>query len=237
MGNDNDISILKQMKHVICWDQNILPDFIIPSSKYYKKFLNYGSILPEVVNLERWDDMPSEIALKMKAKKGLIFISFGSYGKSELLNIVLPLLFGVIKQYCQRNNYFVIYQNGEKITEDTPENKEWIFYHTGFIPYEYIVPKSKLVVFTGSVCLQTLCFYHQTPMLFVPLLAEQFFWSKNYRYFTDVKYIDYTKGEKNKLNISDLKCAIGIKNRKVKSYLSKVSSSLKKRQSRSKLLF
>ena len=41
----------------------------------------------------------------------------------------------------------------------------------GYIAYNEIVPARALVVFTGSLCLQSICFSHRKCMLYVPQLA------------------------------------------------------------------
>jgi len=49
---------------------------------------------------------------------------------------------------------------------------------------------------TGSYCIQHLALYYNVPMLFVPVLTEQYFWAKNYKQHTGIPYINnmnYTK--------------------------------------------
>jgi len=204
MASGNDVNIFKKMTHVICWDKNILPD--IPIEFADVKTMYLGSLLPPVIRLDKWSDMPDF------GDKDIIFMSFGSYGTHKSLERVIEYLYKKLVVYCKKNNCVVLHHNG------TVRN-EYVYGYEGFIPYEYIVPRSKLVIFTGSVCLQTLCLYHMIPMLFVPLLAEQYFWAKNYKHFTGVGFVN-PRRKINKVNVD--------KAMVVNKYLKSVSKSLRR---------
>jgi len=70
------------------------------------------------------------------------------------------------------------------------ESSPFFHVHAGFVPYSDLIPHSALVCFTGSMCLQLICLHNAVPIVFVPLLTEQFFWAKNYEHFTGVPYVD-----------------------------------------------
>lgn len=98
----------------------------------------------------------------------------------------------------------MIYQNGDY-------NSKYVTSVDGYIPYTKMIPKSKLVIFTGSACLLNTCYLYKTPMYFVPVLAEQYFWAKNYHYFTGTSFdtIEFEASQR------------------TKDYLNKVSASMK----------
>jgi hypothetical protein len=170
--------VLKSVNHIICWEESILPKLDL----VYKDLNVYyaGALLNSNIKSNIWP-INEKINNFIKSKKQIIFISFGSYGNSPLLNRVIPKLLEVL----QKSNYGIIYHNG-----NIPDNENLISI-SGFIQYEWIVPKTSLIIFTGSVCLQNICLYNSKPMLFVPLLAEQFYWAKNYEYYTNIPYINY----------------------------------------------
>jgi UDP:flavonoid glycosyltransferase YjiC (YdhE family) len=39
------------------------------------------------------------------------------------------------------------------------------------------------------------CIYNKTPMIFVPLLAEQFFWARNYEAMTGTPFVHYQSAD------------------------------------------
>ena len=204
MASGNDKSIIQKMTHVICWDKNILPD--IPIAFEDIKTVYLGSLLKPIMKIDKWNHMPDF------GTKHIIFMSFGSYGDNNYLSRAIEYLYKKLALYCKKNNCIVLHHNGKV-------RNEFVYGYEGFIPYEYIVPRSKLVVFTGSLCLQTLCMYHMIPMLFVPLLAEQYFWAKNYKHFTGVGFVN----PRRKINkVSMDKTVV------VNKYLKTVSQSLRK---------
>jgi len=208
--------MLKSVNHVICWDKNTLPEL-----QYFYKDINIlyaGSLINlESLNKKKWI-IEDKILNFIKKFNNIIFMSFGSYGNSYLLKNIVKLLLKYINNYCVKNNFGLIYHNGGNIP-----NTDNLLIINGFIQYEYIVPKSKLVIFTGSVCLQNICIYNCVPMLFLPLLNEQFYWAKNYKYYTDRSYIDY-RSTNLKLNLDNFI----IKNDKIVNYLEKISNNMKK---------
>ena len=171
--------------HVATWDALVIPDEVQPK---YGKFVRVGMCHPDT---PAKPDRDLVQYVEQDSKK-LIFLSFGSYSKAPQLKHTMSMLCTALDMYCVANNARVLFHNPPKMPISphiTP--------YTKFIPYEYIVQKSDLVIFTGSVCLQNICLFFKTRFLLVPLLSEQFFWAKNYQHFTNVAYIDYTAAEHN----------------------------------------
>jgi len=193
--------ILKQLNHVLCWDKHVTPK-ITPAleglrTHYVGSLYNYNTI--KDVELEQ----------------STVFVSFGSYGNAKVLIPIVEALMAALDEYCEANNgVSVIFHNGNYNSKHVKSVK-------GFIPYHEIVPKCRLVIFTGSACLQNICLFYAKPMLFVPILVEQFFWAKNYAHMTGVDYIDSTKNVLDKIKQA---CEI---TPKCKRYLKKVSDSMK----------
>jgi len=163
---------LRLLHHVFAWDQKITAGI----KPYHSglKVHKIGSIL--LKNETR--KIPSDVMDIVKRKKKLIFMSFGSYGNSAELKKKVMHLIGELENYCKgEDDAHVIYHNGDY-------NSPYITSIRGYIPYTKIIPKCKLVVFTGSACLANVCFYNQVPMHFLPLLTEQYFWARNYQHFT-----------------------------------------------------
>lgn len=177
--------ILRSVNHVICWDKTVLPE-----PKYYYKDLKIhyagAPINKKLLDKKKWSNTNKNVIDFIKKKDKIIFMSFGSYGDSPLLNKAVKSILLQAEEYCKNNNAGLIFHNGGNI-----DNTDHRLIINGFIQYEYIVPRSNLIIFTGSVCLQNICLYNCKPMLFVPLLNEQFYWAKNWKYMTNIEYINY----------------------------------------------
>jgi len=204
LASGNKIDILKKMTHIMCWDKNQIPVFQCAIEGL--RILKMRALLPQVKKISSWKEMP------IPKGKDIIFMSFGTYSELKELGRVISYILETLEEYCKKNNAVVLYHLGQL------ENKPWLYNYKEYIPYEYIVPRSKLVVFAGSLCLQNLCLYHKVPMLFVPLLTEQFFWAKNYKHFTGVNFVNYREKE----NIIDMSEVV-----QVNDYIKRVSKSMR----------
>lgn len=178
--------VFRSLHHVFCWDKELVPELklgyrglhvhkvgALLSDGTQKKVVRAGN--PVLRNL-------------VARHPNIIFVSFGTYGGSELLKPQLEKLLPALHNFCVANDFAVIFHNGSALC---PPELDTIHSIDGYVPYEYIVPKSKLVIFTGSVCLQNISFFYGVPMVFFPVLIEQFYWAKNYEYHTNIPYIDY----------------------------------------------
>ena len=65
----------------------------------------------------------------------------------------------------------------------------------GYSPYATILPHVTAVAFTGSMCMQLACYAAAVPMIFVPLLSEQYVWAKLFKESTGMPYIDVRAGK------------------------------------------
>lgn len=114
--------------------------------------------------------------------KKIIYVTFGSYAAA--LTHFIERFHVRLVDFCRTTGHVALVHNVPGIAPSP-----FINVQEGFIPYEAVVPHCALVVFTGSVCLQNVCLHHATPMLFVPVLVEQFFWARNYKHFTGVSFL------------------------------------------------
>lgn len=180
--------VMSSLNHVFCWDPSVLP----PLNLYFPKLrvTQVGTLVSkETRNGGAGLQVPKVIQDIVATGKPMIFMSFGSYGDTIDIRPSLEKLFIILNEFCKRNNATVVFHNG---SFTTPNGFKHIIAVNGYLPYEYIVPRSKLVIFTGSACLQNICLYNAIPMLFFPILNEQFFWAKNYMHHTGVTYVDFT---------------------------------------------
>jgi UDP:flavonoid glycosyltransferase YjiC (YdhE family) len=189
--------VYKKIHHVLCYD-----DVAVPPLKLYRpssiKVTVVGGLLPkEVVRTPRLEE-GSRVSLFLEGcrrdKRVFIFMSFGSYGCTEEFREPLAKLLSVLVEYCATNDTRILFHNGgcvKQYLDKSVVRSKMVNIIDGFVPYESVIPRCKLVIFTGSVCLQNICLYNAKPMLFCPLLNEQYFWARNYAHHTGIPYIDY----------------------------------------------
>lgn len=180
--------VMRSLNHVFCWDPSVLP----PLNLYFPnlRVTQVGTLLSkETRNGGAGLEVPKVVQDVVASGRAMIFMSFGSYGKSVEIQPFLEKLMVTLNEFCKRNKATVVFHNGGGVSRS--RRSKHIVAVNGYVPYEYIVPRSKLVIFTGSVCLQNICLYNAAPMLFFPILNEQFYWAKNYLHHTGVPYIDF----------------------------------------------
>ena len=180
LTSSNITDILQKIHIITMWDKFQMPRDIAPL--FENKIDNIGAWQATLTS--SWKEAPEHISEFIHRKSKLIFMSFGTYAADSYVLSVMKTLKPVLEHYCTHNDAGVLFHNGNS-TYDC----DWLQTFRGFIPYGYIAPLCDLVIFTGSLCLQNVCLLAKTRMLFVPFLAEQHFWAKNYKFFTGVDYV------------------------------------------------
>ena len=117
-------------------------------------------------------------------KRKLIYMTFGSYAKEPKLARAADALLDVLLRWCAAHDGVVVCADAS-----VASTRLVLQGRDDYVPYSYVARRASLVVFTGSLCLQNACKAHDTPMLFVPFLTEQYFWAKNYRDSHDREYV------------------------------------------------
>lgn len=208
---------LRDMHHVLCWDPEVIKPLaaLVPGLRTelvgtlpsWPRPDKSPEQIPAIVRsfVKKWSTRRGDNEGNKNSKKktderqgkggGVAFISFGSFGGVPKLRAIAMDL---ASRLVQDRNMTVIFHDtapssattkARHTTEELDDAIPFLVYQ-GHIPYDAIVPRSSLVVFTGSMCLQTVCLRNRTPMVFVPTLTEQYFWAKNYERFTGMPYID-----------------------------------------------
>jgi len=246
--------VLGKAHHIFCFDREITLPYEAVFSKDIVKTHTLGSLYNEtILDAKRWYNPksarerapPESLKSFMNKKMPLVMMSFGSYSTNSILIELLPFIINAVSD-CGFKILFHSPTESEKLSK-LVEPYSTLYLQKGWLPYEWAVPHCDFVMFTGSVCLQTICLYNQCPMIFVPLLAEQFFWARNYQYMTaysrtsslprvqedGVPFINYT--EPPCTQIPNLIRALLGEFPGVQSYLRKVATSMRKYDGKSML--
>jgi hypothetical protein len=185
--SESVMDVYFKVHHVMCWHKSLMPKL---ATDRRMSTIYAGTLLPPNMANAKADvkkSIPRAIRSELqRPDASIIFVSFGSYVNSALLQRITPMLMGFLESYCESHaGYRVVFHNGTHANAS-----KHVVCVKGYVPYEIIVPRSKLVVFTGSACLQNICMYHGVPMLFVPQLNEQFFWARLYKRNAGVEYVN-----------------------------------------------
>jgi hypothetical protein len=180
-GTSLDLSIdevMQSVTHVMLMMPNVIPEI---------KFRYPVIWCSDVLNKTNRNHHAKSISNDLKTflslnKKKIVYVTFGSYATT--LERFIERFVVRLVEFCKTTGHVALVHNVPGIAPSP-----FINVQECFIPYEAVVPHCALVVFTGSVCLQNVCLRHATPMLFVPVLAEQFFWARNYKHFTGVPFL------------------------------------------------
>lgn len=209
---ESAVDLLGSLYHLLAWPPSLVPPIIpanddmrlIPVS--YNMFTQNPQKRPGVTPKEdKGRKLPQEVLRFVQThqqRKPLIFMSFGSFVKIPHFRALIPYLVhelvqthAVIVHKTWKNN-----DNDEDICPSASRQKD-CYVHEGFIDYDKIIPDMTIVMGSGSYGLQTVCLKHQKPMIMVPIITEQYFWAKNFQYFTGVYYIDIADVYNEKINV------------------------------------
>ncbi len=168
--------ILATATYIIAFNRKIAT--ALPDKEYYKsaKFTYVNSII------EIYKDTRIPKRLVKYLQDPGIFITFGSFSADKE---VLERLLGTISDYCETNNIYAIYHN-PKIEGEYKR----IIRYSGYLSYSAIIPKIRLLVYTGSYCIANIAAYYGIPNLYIPQLYEQYFWANLYYNKTGIAFID-----------------------------------------------
>ena len=205
------------MNHITAFD---LPHLIPSMNLSNIKFYSIGPIIP----IQTLSPLPKLIQCISNTHR-LIFLTFGSYATSPIVKQNITYLLNHLTNFIEQSKskaYHIIYHNGDYSNKHITSLK-------AHIPYDALMSLIDLVIFTGSVCLQNICLNHRKPMLYVPVLSEQYFWAKNYTYHTKIPYYDLS-------NPTPPNIFKAMNSPRVKTYLSTVSKRLHTNTASSKLV-
>lgn len=214
-------SKVAKLHHLQCWDEAATMP-LIPGQKNLK-IHQIGALYNErYANQEWYGDSKEPAWLAKFLVKPTILVSFGTFASSKELIQILPFILNSLETIGVQ----VLFHLTTSVINivETPLRRVL----KGWIPYEWAVPKCAAVIFTGSVCLQTVCAYNRVPMIFVPLLAEQFFWARNYEAMTGTPFIDY-QSSSNAVSMNTIEAWLTHSgSAKTKAYLKSLSASMKR---------
>lgn len=201
---------LRRMTHVLCWDAQVMPPL---------KPLFHGICVVRAGSLHQVvTGGDSSSSLVLPPGRRLVLVTFGSFANSK----AVPSVAGVVRCLLRHYDAVVLHdttRDGRFGREVAPDPRVLVV--PGWLPHAWIVPRASLVVFTGSLCLQTACLWHKVPMLFVPLLAEQFFWAHNFQAKTGVPFV--RKG----VGLEACVRALDKRRQAVGAYLTRVATSMR----------
>lgn len=181
---------------ISAWNKDLIPPMLSPISVVKSHWFHINGIFENSS-----DPLPLVVQNFLKNPGFVVYITLGSM-KLENMNSFVKVCYKAIQQ--QKIQMKLLIQDTKKQLHLKPKKDRLVFH--GYIPYSSILSKTYLLITTGSYCIQHLALSFNVPMLFVPILTEQYFWAKNYQYHTNTPYIEnvgsitYTKDEIQKVS-------------------------------------
>lgn len=226
-------SKLLKVHHVFCWDKTVTMP-IIPAYKGLRVH-QPGALYTPTYKLARWynpkaqneNDAPPTLYAWLKQastdNQPVVLVSFGSY---SAITIIKQLQQFILRSLLKCGAKVLYHAPNEALANEFTDSED-LKVHNGWLPYEWIVPHCATVVFTGSACLQSVCNYNAVPMIYVPLLSEQFFWARNYKAMTGTSYINYLDNTDDVIMNTMRGCLIDALSVRTQKYLKTCSNSMK----------
>lgn len=197
------------------WNKNLIPSDVYPISVPKKKWFHINSVIDK--SLEPLPPLPSVVAAFVNKPGLLVYLTMGSF-EIPTLNVLVKVVLKALRK--QKRQYKLLVQDNRK--QLRIRSKEDLLIFNGFIPYSTLLQQTKILITTGSYCIQHIALYNKVPMVFVPVLAEQYFWAKNYQRLTGVPYIDNVKDisdtSEQVNNISNIMTILSHKNKVLKAF-------------------
>lgn len=198
------LRFLDDVNHLTMWPKSFIPP-IMPISRGMS-IVNVGLNMSNGGKSNKKKAvLPKEIYAVLKASKQInkpvAFISFGSFAKFLHLRALIPY---IVQQLSVSHSTIVHKTWKDKIDDkicsrallDINNNPSHACHiHEGFISYDLISREVSLVVGSGSLGLQSFSIKHQTPIMMVPIITEQYYWAKNYQHFTKIPYVDIVEAQ------------------------------------------
>lgn len=177
--------MLTKLRHIMCFSRPLVPpiQYTIPDMD-----ISQVGILPARLSNDPLDASLQKWLNRHPGK--VIFVSFGSYTRK--ITTTFTQLLHLLDETCTALDVYVLFHDDiTKCAFKGTFKSRRIRFQTSFVPYPTIVRYCELVCFTGSACLQNVCWQLGCKMLFIPELPEQYLWAKLYRKHTLVDFIQY----------------------------------------------
>jgi len=204
---------------ISAWNKNLVPSIVAPLNVSRSHFFSINGIF------ERPDPksnpLPPLVAQFLKKPGKLLYLTLGSMETSGLHSFVK-----VLQKAIRGQNMKLLVHDSQKQLRHRSTDRLLIV--SGFLPYTSILPKTSILITTGSYCIQHLALYYHVPMLFVPVLTEQYFWAKNYQQQTGIPYIDNMTYSKDNVHSVSETLSLILSNKLLKKWLEQQSKNIKK---------
>jgi len=191
-----DWGLPPNVRIVNCWDEVVIPIPLspLPSLRGYVS-PPLGSCFI-VRNQDEIHDQTVSSFLDLRGTR-FIFLTLGSF-EPPYFRLLVYTLFNLVTG--SPGTYTVLVHDQKdslKTRGDTAPNVLSAFSNhphflvvTGFLPYYRVVVRADVIITSGSYCIANTCMSEGKPLIYCPILNEQFFWAKNYQHQTGVPYLD-----------------------------------------------
>ena len=218
---DNKKYLMKRFPNlyvISAWNKGLIPPEVAPINVPPSHWFSINGIF------ERSQPkplLPSIVREFLKKPGKLLYLTLGSMETTELHSFVKVLQ----KAIKGKDMKLLVHDSQKQLRRRSTDH---LLIVSGFLPYTSILPKTTLLITTGSYCIQHLALYYHVPMLFVPVLTEQYFWAKNYQQQTGIPYVDDMTYSKHNVQSVSETISLILSSTTLKKWLDQQSKNIKK---------
>lgn len=202
---------------ISAWNKDLVPSMVVPLNVPPSHFFSIGGIFERPGP----KPLPPFVVEFLKKPGKLLYLTLGSMETTGLRSFVKVLQ----KALCGQDMKLLVHDSQKQLRRRSTDR---LLIVSGFLPYTSILPKTSILITTGSYCIQHLALYYNVPMLFVPVLTEQYFWAKNYQQQTGIPYIDNLTYSKDNVRSVSETLSLILSSKPLKKWLGSQSQNIKK---------
>jgi hypothetical protein len=185
--------------HVFAWSKTLLPPGELEDFTRFSGVPDgNASMAGPVVPLPQNGTTPEEcrpfltklLEGRQEHARPLVYLTFGSFVPDKIRCPGFQNFMKGLLDYCQDADCILLVHGKVEQLILPDQIGASVYLCPRYVNYVDVAEKCSLVVFSGSLCLQNICLAGGTPMVFVPLLNEQYFWGQAYKNCTGVPFID-----------------------------------------------
>lgn len=205
---------LSKIQHLYTFEPPLVPKMTYADVLPPLTIKSVGLMKPNLPTT-RFDKALGTWMYKCRRRGGrVVFVSFGSYLHNLAVHYAtddgpsaLVIFLTALHDYVDSHNAHILLHDDKKtIPHETVQHIRTkmprVRLHSSFVAYPTLIPKCAMVCFTGSVCLQNICWKRKTPMLYMPVIPEQYLWAKLYQKHTGVPFIDYLSDDQSAVSVA-----------------------------------
>lgn len=201
---------------ISAWNKNLVPTKVAPLNVSPSHWFSVNGVFDRSPP----GPLPPVVEEFLKKPGKLLYLTMGSMevpGLSSFIRVLQTVIRG-------QDMKLLVHDNKKQLQFRSTDN---LLVFKESISYGSILPRTDMLITTGSYCIVHLALLYHVPMLFVPVLTEQYFWAKNYQQQTGIPYIDNMSYSKENVRLVSERISLIVQSKTLTKWLKKQSKNIK----------